>query len=94
VSPLPPLILIAIATWLLAIGLPISDAIGEWRYHNDLAHCEWCGIELARWRVLLVRRYCSVCGPLIYGEAGIYGQAGGPPCSKGARVGQTERRQS
>lgn len=67
---------------ILRYGLPPA-----WFGH----YCAWCRVELARWRVLLLRRYCSVCAPRMLGDAGIYGQAGGPPCSKGARAGQTER---
>lgn len=76
---------------LAAIVMLVLDAVGEWRYHNDPEHCEWCSIQLAGWRVLLFRRYCSVCAPRMLGDAGIYGQGGGPPCSKGARAGESER---
>lgn len=90
-NPLPPLIFLAAVTWLVAIALPVLDWWSEWRVFADPSHCEWCGIELARWRVLLLRAYCSVCSPLIRGDAGIYCQTGGPPCSRDARRGQTER---
>jgi hypothetical protein len=60
--------------------------------HPDRRHCEWCAIELARWRVALGKRHCAVCSPKIHGDAGIYCQTGGPPCSMGARRGQTERK--
>jgi hypothetical protein len=83
---------ILIGVTVVGLAAALTDAIGEWRYHNDPSHCEWCGIELTRWRVLLNRRYCSVCAPRMLGDAGIYGQAGGPPCSKDAHRGQTERR--
>lgn len=38
--------------------------------------CRWCGKRVRLWR-----RYCSVCGPRITGDAGIYLQSGGPPCA-------------
>lgn len=95
-NPLVPLWIIAGGILLLVIGLPIMDWLAECHYHADVkpdrTRCTWCSIELARWRVLLRRRACSVCAPKLYGDAGIYGQTGGPPCSKGARAGQTERR--
>lgn len=42
--------------------------------------CAWCGVQLRAWQ-LNMDRACK----LRTGDAGLYLQSGGPPCSEGSR---------
>ena len=43
--------------------------------------CGWCGVTLRGWQLNL----CRQCRQYSRGDAGIYLQSGGPPCSRASR---------
>jgi hypothetical protein len=45
-----------------------------------MKRCEWCGRRLRWWQL----KHCRTCRRML-SDAGIYLQAGGPPCSAGSR---------